>query len=115
MLARSTILLRQPIVFRAAAIRAQSTTAGDSTRAPVNPFPSSRPGPNQGTAPPSQDKGELIPTETGDMDAHRKSGLTTSHPSPEIIAADVLNDAPGEFSVWVCVWICVWSWGRSGG
>ena len=33
------------------------------------------------------------------MDAHRKSGLTTSHPSPEIIAADVLNDAPGEFLV----------------
>lgn len=47
---------------------------------------------------------DLIPAETGDMaqmNAHRESGLTTSAPSPEIIAADVLNDAPGEsFLVW---------------
>lgn len=96
MFARSAILLRrQPVILRAA-IRAQSSAAGDSTRGPVNPFPSSRPGPNA-TAQPAQQQGELIPTETGDMDAHRSSGLTTSHPSPEIIAADVLNDAPREF------------------
>lgn len=28
------------------------------------------------------------------IDAHQLSGLTTSHPSPEIISADVLSDAP---------------------
>ncbi|GHJ87034.1 hypothetical protein NliqN6_3436 [Naganishia liquefaciens] len=94
MLARSSILLRrQPLILRtttaAVAIRAQSTTSG-----PVNPFPSTRPGPNDAGTQPHEAKGELIPQETGDIDAHRKSGLTTSHPSPEIIAADVLNDAP---------------------
>lgn len=35
--------------------------------------------------------------EEKDLKGHHTSGLTTSHPSPEIVAADVLSDAPREF------------------
>ena len=83
MFARSTAIFRQPTLFRAA-IRAQSTAAGvDATRGPVNP--------------PQQQKGELVTREQAE---HRESGLTTSAPSVEIVAADVLNDAPREYRLW---------------
>lgn len=82
MFARSTTIFRQPILLRSA-IRAQSTAAGaDATRGPVNP--------------PQQQKGELVTREQAE---HRESGLTTSAPSVEIVAADVLNDAPREYQL----------------
>lgn len=37
---------------------------------------------------------------TKEQAEHRESGLTTSAPSVEIVAADVLNDAPGESRTW---------------
>jgi hypothetical protein len=36
----------------------------------------------------------IVSHDQATIDAHQNSGLTTSHPSPEIISADVLSDAP---------------------
>ena len=38
----------------------------------------------------------IVSHDQATIDAHQSSGLTTSHPSPEIISADVLSDAPCE-------------------
>ena len=50
----------------------------------------------------STENQSIVSHDQATVDAHRSSGLTTSHPSPEIISADVLSDAPCE-------------WGETGG
>ncbi|KAJ9111478.1 hypothetical protein QFC22_006505 [Naganishia vaughanmartiniae] len=107
MLAQSTRLIR-PAASTArlafVSMRFNSSSAGptDATRSPVNPFPTARPSPSESKPQqsgiiPAEAEAQRVLQERRVQDEHERSGLTTSAPSVEIVAADVLNDAPREY------------------
>jgi hypothetical protein len=108
MLARSTRILRPAVTASRLAlpsVRYNSSAPTDATRGPINPFPSVRPSPSE-AAPqqsgivPAEREAERVLQERKVQEEHERSGLTTSAPSVEIVAADVLNDAPCESISW---------------
>lgn len=44
---------------------------------------------------------QIVTPDAAAIEAHKNSGLTTSHPSPEIITADSVSDAPCESQGWL--------------
>lgn len=91
-LTRRALAAPSALRFIPAAIRFNSTQ-------PLSQPPSShKAAPYPQTA---HDNSSIVPSVDGSdaLRDHQAGGLTTSHPSPEIIAADVLSDAPCELFI----------------
>lgn len=104
MFALTSRSLLRPVAASSARLMSSAATSSTSTTAKVQetsraakPYPQTSTS-NPEIVPIDEFPQTRSPMEEKDLRDHRRSGLTTSHPSPEIVSADVLSDAPREFA-----------------